>query len=262
MPLALNLGARYLRQPYMGSYDDSEKTLHWGLGHKEDGGDKRHRSRASYVGIHYGDGERIEGAKRQIVTNRRVAWSRKHDNRLAQNEETYGTKEVSFDETFNRIRTFSSFDLIQRFSASGQGEILGIGGSVSSSTEAHAHTEVETEKFNRTKKERVIDTSVHLQYPGPLYRDDYDLVLDKAGNPVLDRAGNPVRELVGRTLVEEGPIWLITCPIETVHTVMPVTQWGFGTRGSCSTSRIGPAITASCRTASTTTCWNFPASPN
>ena len=94
VPLALNLGARYIRDPYLGAYDDAEKTLHWGLGHKKHG-DKRHRTRASYVGIYYGDGGSHEGQTREIVTDKRLAWARKHDNRLAQNEETFGTKEVS-----------------------------------------------------------------------------------------------------------------------------------------------------------------------
>ena len=117
---------------------------------------------------------------------------------------------MTYDETFNRLRTFTSFDLIQRFSGSAQGEIMGIGGSVSSSTEAHAHTEVETEQFNKTKRERVIDTTAHLCYPGPLYRIDED------ENGIV----------IGRTLVEEGPIWLIECPVETVHTITPIEQWG------------------------------------
>ena len=220
VPLAMNLGARYLReQPYMGSYDEEENTLHWGLGHKEHG-DARHRTRASYVGIHYTDGKRHEGPTQQIVTNRRLAWSRKHDNRLAQNDETFGTKEMSYDETYNEIRTFSSMDLIQRFSATAQGEILGIGGSVSSSTEAHGHTELETKQFSKTKKERVIDTTARLLYPGPLYRDDYEWVTDSAGREY--------QRVSGRTLVEEGPVWLIKCLVETVHTIKPIVQEEFG----------------------------------
>ena len=209
IPLALNLGARYLVNPYMGAYNDDEKTLQWGLGHKKHG-DKRHRTTARYEGIHYRDGDRVAGPTRQIVTNKKIAWSRKHDNRLAQNDETFGSKKMTYDESFNRIRSFSSFDLIQRFSASAQGAVMGIGGSVSSSTEAHGHTELETEQFNKKKEERVIDTSAHLCYPGPLYRidkDEYGIVK-------------------GRTLVEEGPIWLITCPVETVHTITPIEQWG------------------------------------
>ena len=156
--------------------------------------------------------------RREIVTDRRLAWSRKHDNRLAQNDETFGTKEVSFDESYDRIRTFSSLDLIQRFSASGSGEIAGIGGTVSSSTEARAHSELETEQYNKRKTERVIDTSAHLHYPGPVYRDDY--------RTRTDEQGNKYREIVGRTLVQEGPIWLIRCPIETIQTVTPITEWG------------------------------------
>ena len=217
IPLALNLGARYLVDPYMGAYNEEDNSLHWGLGHKEHG-DKRHRTRVSYIGIHYRDGDRHEGPTHQIVTNRRLAWSRKHDNRLAQNDETYGTKEMSYDETYNEIRTFSSLDLIQKFSATAQGEVLGIGGSVSSSTEAHAHTEVETKQFSKTKKERVIDTTAHLQYPGPLYREDYETVVDEGGGEY--------RRVSGRTLVEEGPIWLIKCMVETVHTVKSITQTG------------------------------------
>ena len=117
---------------------------------------------------------------------------------------------MTYDETFNRIRTFSSLDLIQRFSAQAQGEVLGIGGSVSSSTEAHAHTELETEQFNKTRKERVIETSSHLCYPGPLYRIDT----------------NEQGIIIGRTLVEEGPIWIIQCPMEIVETVTPITENG------------------------------------
>ena len=33
-------------------------------------------------------------------------------------------------------------------------------------------------------------------------------------------------EITGRTLVQEGPIWLIRCPIETIQTVTPITEWG------------------------------------
>ena len=219
IPISLDLGARYLKNPYMGSYNEKENSLYWGLGHKEDGGDKRHRTRGGYIGIHYRDGERRhEGPTREIVTNRRLAWSRKHDNRLAQNEETYGTKEMSYDETYNEIRTFSSLDLIQKFSASAKGEVMGIGGSVSSSTEAHAHSEVETKQFKKTKKERVIDTTAHLQYPGPLYREDYETITDEEGDTY--------RQISGRTLVEEGQIWLIKCMVETVQTVTPIVQEG------------------------------------
>ena len=209
VPLALDLGARYLRTPRLGAYDDEEKTLSWGLGYKNTH-DTRMKTSVKFEGIHYRDGEKIEGKTHEIETDRRIGWSRRHDNRLAQNDETVNVKLVSFEETFNKLRTFTSFDLVQSFSATGQGEIMGIGGSVSSNTTASAHTEIETEKFNTHREERIIDDSVRLCYPGPLYRTDLD------NNGVA----------VGRTLVEEGPIWLIERPVVTLHTVTPITQWG------------------------------------
>ena len=173
IPLLLDLGARHLVNPYQGKYDDEIKSLKWGLGHKRHG-DKRHRSSVTYQGIHYRDGERTEGKTYQIVISRKIAWSRKHDNRLVQNDESVTTKVVSYDETYNKIRTFSSIDLMQRFSTSAQGEFSGIGGSVTSTTEARAHSEVETETFNHKKRETVLDTSARILLPGPLYRDDKD----------------------------------------------------------------------------------------
>ena len=99
---------------------------------------------------------------------------------------------MSFVETFNKLRTFSSFDLIQRFSASAKGEVLGIGGSVSSSTEGRAHSEIETEKFNRTKEERVLKDKFEILCPGPILYDAD--VVDDDGT-VLHRKG---------TIAEEG----------------------------------------------------------
>ena len=86
VPLILDLGARHLKKPWLGRYDDEEKTVVWGLGYK-DGGDKRHRSRCSYQGIHYADGEKHEGPTRSIEVDRHLGWSVKHDNRLVQNDE-------------------------------------------------------------------------------------------------------------------------------------------------------------------------------
>ena len=79
--------------------------------------------------------------------------------------------------------------------------MLGIGGSVTSSTEAHAHTEIETEKWGRTKQETVLEDHVRIAYPGPI-RDD-----------------------AGR-MIEEGDIWLIERPVATLHTITPITQHG------------------------------------
>ena len=200
VPLLLSLGARYLVRPYMGEYNDEEKTLKWGLGHKKHG-DKRHRTHVTFQGIHYADGEKQEGVTQSIEVDRHLGWSVKHDNRLVQNDERITRKIVSFEETFNKLRTFSSLDLIQRFSASAKGEVMGIGGSVSSSTEARAHSEVETEKFNRKKTETVIEDDVRVFYPGP------------------------IRDEAGR-IVEQGEVWLVERPVATIHTVTPITQWG------------------------------------
>ena len=120
-------------------------------------------------------------------------------------------KVVSYEETYNQIETFTSLDLDAKvFTASAQGEIAGIGGTVTSTTEARAHTEVKTNKYDRQKREVVLDTSARIFYPGPVYRDDYD-----------DNG-----QLSGRTLVQEGEIWLVDRPIEVIHTVTPVEQEG------------------------------------
>ena len=213
-PLLVDLGARYLVRPYLGRYDDEAKTAHWGFGHKEHG-DKRHRTAITYEGILYADGDKTEGKTYERIVDRHSAWSVKHDNRLVQNEETISKKVVSYEETYNQLETFTSLDLIQRFSATAQGEVAGIGGSVTSSTEAHAHTEVKTNKYDLKRREVILDTSAHILYPGPVYRDDYDA------------SG----QLSGRTLVQEGPIWLVDRPVETIHTVTPITQEGIWDAG-------------------------------
>ena len=209
IPLLIDLGARYLVKPYMGKYDDEEKSCKWGFGHKKHG-DKRHRTTVDYLGINYIDGEMRDGKTYQRVEDRYSAWSVKHDNRLVQNDETITKKIVSFEETYNQIETFSSLDLMQRFSASAQGEIAGIGGTVTTTTEARAHTEVKTNKYDRQRREVVLDASARIFYPGPVYRDDYDAN----------------GQISGRTLVQEGEIWLVDRPIEVVHTVTPVEQEG------------------------------------
>ena len=208
-PLLIDLGARYLVKPYLGKYDDEEKSAKWGFGHKKHG-DKRHRTTVEYKGIRYTDGDKREGKTYERVEDRYSAWSVKHDNRLVQNDETVRKSKTSYEETYNQIETFTSLDLMQRFSASAQGEVLGIGGSVTSTTEARAHSEVKTNKYDRKKTETVLDTSARICYPGPVYRDDYD------ANGLLS----------GRTLVQEGEIWLVDRPIEVIHTVTPIEQEG------------------------------------
>ena len=95
------------------------------FGHKRHG-DKRHRTTVVYAGITYTDGEKKEGKAYQRVEERYSAWSVKHDNRLVQNDETVTKKVVSYEETYNQIETLTSLDLMQRFSATAQGEIAGI----------------------------------------------------------------------------------------------------------------------------------------
>ena len=209
MPLLIDLGARYLVKPYMGKYDDAEKSARWGFGHKRHG-DRRHRTTVEYKGISYIDGEKTEGKTYQRVEDRYSAWSVRHDNRLVQNDETVTKKVVSYEETYNQIETFTSLDLMQRFSASAQGSIAGIGGTVTSTTEARAHTEVKTNQYDRQRREVVLDTSARIRYPGPVYRIDHDAN----------------GEISGTTLVQEGEIWLVDRPVEVIHTVTPIEQEG------------------------------------
>ena len=209
IPLLIDLGARYLVKPYLTGYDDEEKTAHWGLGSKKHG-DKRHRTTVAYLGINYIDGEMVDGKTYQRVEDRYSAWSVKHDNRLVQNDETVTKKVVSYEETYNQIETLTSLDLMTRFSATAQGEVAGFGGSVTTTTEARAHTEVGTNKYNLQKREVMLDTSAHILYPGPVYRDDYDAN----------------GQISGRTLVQEGEIWLVDRPVEVLHTVTPIEQEG------------------------------------
>ena len=204
IPVSFVLGARHIVRPYHGSYDDAEKTHVVGFGHK-DGGDKRHRSSIRYVGINYPGGGSIDGLTRSIEVDRRIVWSVKHDNRLVQNDETRSSKVMTFDEEYDEVKTEAALDIMSNFS--GSGTVLGIGGSVSGST--HSHIAGSTFKYNKKKTERIIDTSARICYPGPVYRDDIT-------NGIV----------TGRTLVQEGPIWLVERPVATVHTITPVTQWG------------------------------------
>ena len=231
IPLALDLGARYLVKPYLGKYDDEDKTIKWGLGHKRHG-DKRHRTHATFTGIVYRDGERTEGQTRSIEVDRRIGWSRKHDNRLVANEENVNVKIASFNEQYNRIRTFSSLDLIQRFSGSAKARCWASADRCSPPTEVHAHTEVETESGGAPSREMVLEDHVRIAYPGP----------------ILDADGR---------VVEAGNVWLIDRPVATLHTITPITQHGLW---DCAEVALdlenwtGERPAASCRTASTGTC--------
>ena len=151
-PFIIDLGARHLvDHPYMGHYDHENKSITYGLGHKVHG-DKRHRSAVTFEGIYYKDGKQIEGKTTTVEIDHRIGWSRKLDNRKVANSVTVAEKIISFEETFNKLRTLTSLDIMTSFSASAQGEIAGIGGNVSQSLQTHAHTEVETEKMNHVKE--------------------------------------------------------------------------------------------------------------
>ena len=214
LPFYIDLGAKHLVDNfYMGMYDHENKSISYGLGHKRHG-DKRHRSSVKFEGIYYKDGKQIEGKTTEIEIDHRLGWSRRIDNRKVANKVTVAEKVILFEETFNKLRTLSSLDIVNNFSASAQGEISGIGGSVSSSTTTSIHTELETEKMNHTKKERIIDDTTTLDYPGPvLFEDD---VFDDDGN-LLHRKGS---------IQYSGDVWLIERPVLKLQTMTPMTQWG------------------------------------
>ena len=107
-----------------------------------------------------------------VEIDHRVGWSRKIDNRRVATPVTVSQKIISFEETFNKLRTFTSLDIASSFTASAQGEIAGIGGSVSHTSSIAAHTEVETEKMNHVKREKIIDDTTVLDYPGPVLWDE------------------------------------------------------------------------------------------
>ena len=188
-PLALNLGALHiLKEPYMTDYDRENDTLSYRVGSKKHG-DKRHRTNITFKGITYTDGEESKGKTKTFETDHRVGWSVVHDNRLGQHHEVRREKMMSYEETFNKIRTQSSLVIAQSLTATAQGEIMGFGGSVTTTSSATASTEVETEKFKHTKKESVIEDEVTLHY-------------------------------------EKGRVWLIERPLVTLQTVTPVKKWG------------------------------------
>lgn len=200
VPLALDLGSKYLVNPYLREYDHEQKSIEYGLGYKKHG-DKRHRTGVKFEAIHYRDGEKTEGATRTVEIEHRLGWSRLHDNRQAQNHEEHEQSILSYDETFNKLRTLTSVDVLTELTVSAQGEVAGFGGSVTQHSSASAHSEVETEKFNHTKSEKVIKDKVLLVYPGP--------ITDKDGR-----------------VLEPGKIWLIERPVLKLQTTTPVMQWG------------------------------------
>ena len=188
LPLAADLGARRLVDPFLTEYDAESNTLEFGLGYKRHG-DKRHRTRVKLRGTHIRDGEKTEGKTTIVELDHRIGWSRLHDNRLVENLETVTESIMSYEEQFNKLRSLSSVDVLSELTVSAQGEFAGIGGSVTQHTSVSAHTEIETEKFSHTKREKKIDDSVTIAYP-------------------------------------VGEIWLIERPVITLQASKPVKQWG------------------------------------
>ena len=71
IPVVQDFGAKHLVTPFLGRYDHENKTLTWGLGYKKHG-DKRHRTAAKFEGIHYADGEQIEGDTTTVEIDHRI----------------------------------------------------------------------------------------------------------------------------------------------------------------------------------------------
>lgn len=213
-PVVRWMGAKHLvKDPFMKEYNHEDKNISYGLGYKHHG-DKRHRTTVGFEAIYYADGKQKEGKTNTVEIDHRVGWSRQIDNRKVTNKVTVSEKIVSFEETFNKLATETSLDIVNSFSASAKGEIAGIGGSATSSTTTSLHTQINTEQMNHTKRERVIDDTTVLDYPGPvLYEADE---FDENGK-LLHQKGS---------VQYEGEIWLIERPVLKLQTTTPMKQWG------------------------------------
>ena len=162
----------------MASTTTKNKTARMGvLGHKKHGGDKQHRThRAGLRGTSTTPMARPhEGRTREsrYLTKSPMAWSVASTtidwHRI--DEHIQRPRRCPSRRPTTKSAPSRSMDLIQRFSASPrQGEIAGIGGSVSSSTEAHAtHRSWRPSSSRRPRRnEVVIDCSAsHLYLPRP-----------------------------------------------------------------------------------------------
>ena len=203
-PLALDLGAKRIRQnPYIRSYNHKNKNIEWLLGERKSASQHhgRFRTRVEFHAITYTDGKMTEGETKTFELDHRVGWSRRHDNRKVANKEVVEETIITFEETYNKVRSFSSLDVLTELTVTAQGEVAGFGGSVTEHTSIQAHTELEVEKFNHKKTEKKIVDNVTIEYPGPVRND----------------AGE---------IVTEGDVWLIERPVLTIQSITPVTQWG------------------------------------
>ena len=84
---------------------------------------------------------------------------------------------------------------------------------MSTSNTISAHTEVETEKLHHIKKEKVIDDTTVLDYPGPIY-----YAADETDDDGMFHREGSVRYA--------GEIWLVERPVVTLQAATPMTQWG------------------------------------
>ena len=109
--------------------------------HKRSTAIKRHCTTVTYLGINYIDGDMRTARRTSAYEDSYSAWSVKHDNRLVQNDETITKKVVTpTRRPTTRSRPSPRWTLCKGSQATAQGEIAGIGGSVTSTTEARAHS--------------------------------------------------------------------------------------------------------------------------
>ena len=189
VPVARDLGGQHLKTPYIKKYDHDDKSIHFNIGSKRHG-DKRHRTEVMLNGITYTEGEKTEGTVRTFESDREVAWSRQLDNRQVRNRETVTHTIRKTTEKYNKLRSFSSLDVLTELTVSAHGEIAGFGGSVTQRTSISAHSEIEAEQFNKQVTEEYVEDSVDLsEYP-------------------------------------KGAVWLLERYIAKIQTVTPISQWG------------------------------------
>ena len=212
-PLADDLGAKYLVDPVMMNYDHENKSIKWRFGYDKHG-DKRKHTYVVIDGTFIRDGELDEGKVQTIERDYRIGWSRKHDNRLVQNHETVDVSVMIYKESYNKLRTLTSMDVLSELTVTAQGEFSGIGGSVTQHSSLAGHEEVETEKLNHKKEEQIVKDTVEIAYPGPVL---YKANVYAEDGTILHRQGD---------IEHPGEVYLIECPVMSIQTIQPVTQWG------------------------------------
>ena len=245
-PLLLDLGARYLVQPYMGKLRRRGEDRQVGLWPQEARRQAPPHDRGVPRGISYTDGEKTEGKTYQRVEDRYSAWSVKHDNRLVQNDETVRKSKVaSFEETYNEIKTFTSLDLMQRFSCISAGRDCG-------------HRRLRHVHHRGAGAQRGQDQQVRPQEA----RGCAGHVRPPFSTPVPSTATTTMRRegCRGGRSCKRARYGLWTAPSRLSTRSRPSSRRGRGTRASSSTWRTGQATTGCCRTGSIGTSWSSPTS--